>query len=721
MQPRRVKCAARRSRSRFPLRCGVLATTSRASNAAGRNGVRIVGAGIVSLVAGRFLARAGLIAICATLLLSFGAPAKAQPFTQFIGFGDSTLDSGWYFTHTHDKNPINEALYRAAQAAGGGVAMTPGGRVNSQILAGMFGLSATAVGLPGGTNYAAGGAANIDYANYQTLAPNTISQIQSYLASTGGVANPNALYMISSGGNDVRGAICPNGVCAANASQLAVNSANALSAAIAQLRAVGARNFVVAINFGAGPLGNGNTDAAATTRIYDQALYGGLAAAGINFVPVSGRVIADAIGVDPSRFGLTNATPGSAQTHQGGACINPAPGNGAGGTIASAWAASCTTLVAPNAPQTYLYADDLHYSAAGQLIEGTYAYSLIVAPTEMSYLAEAPVTTRRTVVDSILSQIPISQWQRTVGSTNAWISGDLSSLSMASNAQGFPSDPGTPGMVTSGIDYLVTPNWLVGAAVSVGTTRQSFSLGGDFRQNEYAVSAYAAYVAGPLWFDTIASYGGLRYDVNRIVPIGIATVSNTSSPRGDNASFAAEIGYDFTTGFGPSTASALPAKARATAPLTLTHGPVAGIVLQRISVNGFAETDPFAGDPSGGLTALAFGNQRRNSAITELGYQASLELGFWRPYAKLVWNHELAATDRLVTATVPEIAFAPPYAMPAVTFGKDWVTGTLGTRVAFGRGVTGYASLTGQSGQSRVASYGGQLGLNVALDTVIVH
>jgi outer membrane lipase/esterase len=363
----------------------------------------------------------------------------------------------------------------------------------------------------------------------------------------------------------------------------------------------------------------------------------------------------------------------------------------------------------------------LHYSAAGQLIEGTYAYSLIVAPTEMSFLAEAPVTTRRTVIDSILSQIPVSQWKRTLGSYNAWISGSLSSLSMASNWPGFPNDPGTPGMVTAGVDYLLTPNWLVGAAVSVGTTRQTFSLGGDFRQNEYAVSAYAAYANAPLWLDMIASYGGLRYDVNRIVPIGIATISNTSSTSGDNASVAAEVGYNFATNFGQEAPPGLPTKTRAVPSFTLTHGPVAGIVLQRISVDGFAESDPFATDPSGGFTALRFGSQRRDSAITELGYQASLDLGIWRPYARLVWNHEFASTNRLVTATVPEIAFAPSYAMPAVTFGKDWVTGTLGARVAFGRGITGYGSLTGQTGQSGVVTYGGQLGVNVALDAVTAH
>ncbi len=320
-------------------------------------------------------------ALLATVsLIAAGRVAQAQAFNQFIGFGDSTIDTGWYFTHTYNTNPINEAEYKAAQAAGGGVATTIGGPMNSQVLASSFGLTAIPVGEPGGTNYAAGGAVNVDYAGYQTLAPTTVSQIQSYLAASGGAANPNALYLISSGGNDINRGICQNGVCPANATQLAAASAGALTAAVAQLYASGARYLVVAINYGTAPGGGKTAAETQTARAYTQALYGGLAAGGVNFVPASGKVIADAIGFNQALFGITNVTPGSLITHQGGACVNPNPGNGTGGTIASAWAAYCTTLVAPNAQHTYLYADDEHYSAAGQLIEGDYAYSLIVRP-----------------------------------------------------------------------------------------------------------------------------------------------------------------------------------------------------------------------------------------------------------------------------------------------------------------------------------------------------
>jgi outer membrane lipase/esterase len=662
------------------------------------------------------LAPAGALLV-ATVSLPFSVTsAAAQTFNQFIGFGDSTLDSGWYYTHPHDLNASLQALYDASKALGGGIPTTVGGPMNSQVLASLFGLDAIAVGQPGGTNYAAGGASNITYSNYNTLAPNTVSQMQSYLAGNGGAANPNALYLISSGGNDINQAICPNGICVANATQLALASAADLSAAIAQLHVAGARYFVVAIDFGAVP-GGGNIQSATaqTFKTYNQALYGDLAAAGVNFVPVSGKVIADAIGANPGLFGLLNIQPGSTLTHQGGACVNPNPGNGSGGTIATAWSAYCTTLVAPNAQQTYLFADNEHYSAAGQTIEADYAYSLIVAPSEISHLAEAPVTTRTTLVDSILTQIPISQRQRAVGTYNAWISGGLASLRMGNSDPGFPADPGMPAMATAGVDYLFAPNWLLGAAVSGGTTTQSFSLGGHFRQNEYALSAYAAYAGGPLWLDLIATYGGLRDDVDRVVPIGVATISNAGSTSGDDASFAAEIGYDFTAGIGRSTAG-LPLKAPSTPALVISHGPLAGILLQRIYVNGFAESDPFTNDGSNGFTALSYAGQLRNSAVTELGYQASVTVGRWHPFAKLVWNHEFASTDRLVTASEPEIAFAPAYSLPAVRFGKDWVTTTLGTTATLGAGMTAYARFSSELGEKNVTSYGGQIGLNVALN-----
>ena len=73
------------------------------------------------------------------------------------------------------------------------------------------------------------------------------------------------------------------------------------------------------------------------------------------------------------------------------------------------------------------------------------------------------------------------------------------------------------------------------------TTTQSFDLGGNFKQNEFAASLYAAYAGGPAWAQVIGTFGTLRYDVDRIVPIGITQQSNTGNTSGTNTSFAAEV------------------------------------------------------------------------------------------------------------------------------------------------------------------------------------
>ena len=135
-----------------------------------------------------------------------------------------------------------------------------------------------------------------------------------------------------------------------------------------------------------------------------------------------------------------------------------------------------------------------------------------------------------------------------------------------------------------------------------------------------------------------------------------------------------------------------------------------GIVLQRIRVDGFTEADAL-----GGFTALSFGDQTRNSAVTELGYQASLTAGIWQPFAKAAWNHELASTDRLVTASLTSIV-APSFSLPAVSLGRDWGTATAGTRVTLGRGVIGYVAAVSQFAQRSVTNYGGQFGLSVAFN-----
>ncbi len=87
-------------------------------------------------------------------------------------------------------------------------------------------------------------------------APSFGDQVKRYLASTGGVANPDALYVVQFGGNDIRDALNAaqtallGGGSPAEAQQAAglviAGAVNALAEQMGRLRAAGAQNFLVA-------------------------------------------------------------------------------------------------------------------------------------------------------------------------------------------------------------------------------------------------------------------------------------------------------------------------------------------------------------------------------------------------------------------------------------------------------------------------------------------
>ncbi len=666
------------------------------------------------------------VLLVTAMVLALTRLAEAQSFNQLVAFGDSTTDTGW-FAHASTGVPGLDPLVANALAQGGNAHFTGPGLGNAQILGGFFGLPANAANTPGGTNYAIGGALSdatlgpgeenlffvLNLLNPIPSLPGTARQIQNYLASVGGHANPNALYLIGSGGNDASladlflntlGIFTP-----AQANAFISAEAAALVKGVAQLQAAGGR-YIVVTNEYVPP--SADATAIAFGKTLASAVWGGLGAAGVNFVPADTLSVVAVVEKFPLTFGIT------APINQN-ACVKPPAypvDSGYGFLCAPTTTPSPNYgyLVSADALQTHLFVDSTHLTEAGQLIVADYIYSLLVAPSEISYLAEAPVKTRATLINTIDNQIALSLGQS--GIYHAWVSGDVSWLKMTSPYNGFPDDPGTPVAAVAGFDFKLTPNWLLGVAFSVGQTRQTFSLGGDYKLREYTVSGYAAYLNGPFWGNIVVTDGSLHYDTNRQVPIGITVQPNYGSTSGSNPSLFLETGYNFTTPLGYGY-SPYPTKNRApVAVFNLVHGPVVGITIQRVKVDGFTETDAFAA--VGGFTALSFSDQTRNSAVSELGYKATTNIGCWQPFAKLVWNHEADPnTDRQVTAFLTTTT-APGYSLPAVSFGRNWGTASIGTGHKLAQNVTGYAAFDSQFAEHNVTVYGGQIGVNIALDAL---
>jgi outer membrane lipase/esterase len=629
-------------------------------------------------------------------LLSVAQYAHAQNFNQMVAFGDSTTDTGW-FAHAPTGSTflaqIFDGIVKNAIAAGGNAHFTGPGPGNAQILGGFFGLPANPANTPGGTNYAIGGAFDDAFlgVGFQNLfsttygaanpsLPGTAQQIANYLASVNGHANPNALYLISSGGNDATYASATYGSNAAVANVFLLSEAQSLANGLAQLQLAGGRYIIVADEYQP-PSADANAVTYGHTLF--TATWADLAAAGVKFIPADTAAVIAAVEQNLPAFGITAPITSYA-------CVPPvllAGQTGYGVTCAPTTTpnSSYGYLVSANATQTHLFMDGTHLTEAGQQIVADYYYSLLVAPSEISFLAETAIQTTFQTVIGIQQQIDLAERLRAPG-WNVWVNGDLAYFKFDNSAAGFPSDPAVPVSGTLGTDYKWNNGWLAGAAVTAGYANPTFSLGGGFTQNVGSLSLYTAYYNHDLWSNLIGTIGLLHDDTNRSVPIGITVQPNNGSTNGYDLSLAGEIGYDLH--FGP-----------------VTHGPVGGFILQRAMIDGFTE--------SGSFTSLSFGQQIRNSEVSLLGYQARYDWGMWHPFAQVLWDHEFDSLNRVVTASLTTIA-APGFSMPAVVLGRDWATMTVGTQLTFTPAWSALASFTAQVGQQRATVYGGLLGVNYA-------
>ncbi len=623
-----------------------------------------------------------LLVLVTLYIASLASGAFAQNYNQFIAFGDSTIDSGWFanakLAPTISGNPFDTAVANAV-AAGGNAHFTGPGPNNTQILAGYFGLTANPANTLGGTNYAIGGSFDSGgpllasaYTNLMLLAnslplnpalPSTIGQIANYLTSVGGHANPNALYLISTGGNDglIAATLTPS-----QQNAYFTSEAAAVANSIASLQQAGARYIIV------GDEGGG---------FLELKTWSDLAALGVKFIPSDTSAVDAFVVAHAAQFGITSAGP---------ACIPPL-----GFPALYAYGPTCvptTTpnpnygyLVSSNALQTDVYVDGLHLTEAFQKILADYDYSLLTAPSEISFLAETAVKTRLGLVSTIQNQIELSDSHRGPSGINAWVTGDVTALSL-DNYHGFPGDPDTVVTGAVGVDHAPAPGLIMGFAFSGGTLSSALGTYGSFKQDEVSASLYAAYKAGPLWANVIGTYGHLTYDVNRNVPIGISIQNNTGTTSGDNWSAAFQGGYKFWQD-------------------GLTHGPIAGFVYQNVNVGDFTE--------SGSFTSLGFGSQSRESDVGQFGYKMSYDWAEYQPFVQLTWNHEFADTNRSVTASLTTVA-APSYSLPAVLLGKDWGEIKGGVSIDVGSGVKVLAVGSADFSQTSATVYGGQLGFNIA-------
>jgi len=265
--------------------------------------------------------------------------AHASLFSQFVIFGDSLSDNGNAFIGTGGATPAPPA-YTVGRFTDGAdtfpASPTAGvpGLIWNEVLAGMLGVPVATPFIAGGTNYAVGGAQVLqDVPGPGSLViPSLQSQLGLYLTSTGGLANPNALYVLWGGANDLYSAVETPGETAAQVAATETAMAGTLAGEIGVLAGDGAKNFLwlnlpqlastpraaadglnSTLNTAlANASTQFSTDIATDTAALEQSL-------GVKIADVDVYGLFQKIMINPSAFGYTNVTTPA----QGLAGVNP--------------------------------------------------------------------------------------------------------------------------------------------------------------------------------------------------------------------------------------------------------------------------------------------------------------------------------------------------------------------------------------------------------------
>jgi outer membrane lipase/esterase len=579
-----------------------------------------------------------LASALATALATAAADASAQ-FDGFYFFGDSLTDAGTY---------------------GARFTVNPG-LVWAQDLGAKYGFTVTPWN-QGGIDAAQGGAqvtqpspSNPPGAPQRPLSV----QIDQLLQATPHL-DPNTLYTVWIGGNDVI-----NNVIAAGAGQLTREQvqANVTTAAgqtlqqIARLRDAGARTIMVfnLPDIGQVPLGRANPGApfSALSQLFNSTLQAGLGSLGVDIVPMNIYGLLNEIIADPTLYGFTNVT-------------SPAC------TTASAITCTTATLVAPNAAQTYLFADALHPTPAGHQIIADLAAAEISAPAQIGLLPEAAVQVEQANYRALDGRI----WSavnapRARNKAQAYAVYDYGNYDRSDDTGGGHNHANS---VVLGGDMKLAEQLLAGLAF--GYTENKASLGNDaggFTLDDAMLTAYVGYGAGPLYVGATVSGGGLDYrHIDRSFALGPATRTESGSTTGTQVAGSVFGGYWFT-----------PAQ-------TWSHGPYVRLLYQSIKVNGFAETGTSS-------TAMSFDDQKLHPFSSSLGWQAAGVFGALRPFGRVSWEHR-DDNSRSIRAGV--VSMPGTFALPAFPLDKNYALFQLGASADLGSGISGFLGVSATAGNS---------------------
>ena len=606
-------------------------------------------------------------AIVAGLLAS--QAASATDFSQVVVFGDSLSDAG------------NISLASAPQIQPPLRFTTNPGKTAAELVADGLGHPITA-SLAGGTDFAWGGAGLV---NNVAAVPTLPQQLGMYLTATGGQADPNALYQVWGGANDIfylTGTSTDSTVLATGTANAAITEVGMLG----QLKAAGA-NYVVVYNLpdlGKTPsaAAQGAAASAGATQLavlYNSTLSSGLSqlsSQGLNVVPVNTYGLINEVVANPAAFGFSNVT-------------DAACGLAASSVQCGPQGAGLPYSYAAGTDESYLFADGVHPTTAAHRLLSQVVLAELAAPGQISLLGEAPLASSAAQYRAIRNEM-LADSQGS--DTRMFAAIDYGQQRF----DGTCSSPKTSSdnvNLTLGADVRTSEHTTVGVSLGVGQSKADFKGNtGGYKLQDISGQVFGMYSNGGGYVGGFASFGQSNFkDIERRIQLGPSLRIESGKADGSHLGGGVEGGWWFNMG------------------QSLKTGPFAHVEWQSIKVNGYTE----GGNDS---TAMYFGRQQRDALISELGWRL---MGSWKvndlqmaPFVELAWNHDSKADPRSVRAGLNTMGGS--FALSGYTPDKTWGSANIGLSAQLTPSVTSWIAVNSRFSDSTQKDNSVNLGFKVA-------
>lgn len=616
-----------------------------------------------------------LFGVLVFIFVSIGS-AWGQSFSDVVVFGDSLSDSG-------------NAARLLPLPAGTSFTTNPD-PVWAEIVAENFGASGVN-SLAGGANYAFAGACvnpttpcATDELPPHLRPPRVTQQIGAYLFSRSDQADPNALYAIWGGANDVADSLSND---PANASPHTLAAAGVNVAQIRRLQDAGARHIMVYnlpdISKSPDAINRGQVAQGALTQLvtaYNERLYAGIRESEDGIILINTHALFNEIIENPGTYGFTDVT--------GTACGEPDAGNAVSITCGPQGSVYPVTDKSGE-NQQYLFADVSHPSGAMHAMIASAVTSTLAAPVQVSLAGEGGVEMagihRSAVSAERMTDLGLD---RSVGSWRAYVTGRIGRYTLDALPR-LGETQADVQVFTLGANHRSASNLWWGAALSLGWYNNDAS-GASLESSAVIGSVHGTWRRGGFYVSGALSAGSTSVDVKRSVTLGPAARAEKGSTS------AGQFGAEFDAGW------------MIGEPDDLQHGPFLGLAWLNQSVDGYREN----GSRS---TSMNFSGFDRDSLIARAGYRVTRTLSsdrvVVRPYASVAVEKEFK--DDPISVTAASNTMPGRFTLSGFTPPRHWASADLGLVMNLYEKVSVIAGYTGRLGSESRQDHRLNVGLGI--------